>query len=380
MNPFRRLRWQMVFSHMLVVIAGVATIMLASRLIFISRADALIAPQLELLVAAGEDVDIAAATATLNQTFRGIIILSVILAAAGALLAGAVTSVLLTQRILNPLDRIVEASRRIANGRYEERIDVPSAALELTTVAEQFNLMAESLAQVEARRLALIGNVSHELRTPLTALQGYIEGLLDGLFPSSPETFAAMGQDISRLRRLIDDLQELSRVEAGQLKLTMTDFDLSRIVRRVTLQLEPQAQAKRLSLAFTPPADAAPVHADADRAAQILINLVGNAIRYTEEGGAITVTILPGPRTTVVQIADTGIGVPAAALPYLFERFYRVDSSRSRTSGGSGIGLTIARRLAWAMGGELTAASPGPGAGSTFTLTLPHARGATPKE
>ena len=241
-------------------------------------------------------------------------------------------------------------------------------------------LLAESLAQVESRRVALIGNVSHELRTPLTALQGYIEGLLDGLFPSSPETFAAMGQDISRLRRLIDDLQELSRVEAGQLTLTMKDFDLGEVVRRVTIQLEPQARGKMQSLTLAPLPAFTVVHGDPDRTAQVLINLVGNAIRYTQEVGNITVSLTSLPQLTRVDIVDDGIGIPAAALPFLFERFFRVDSSRSRASGGSGIGLTIARRLAWAMGGELTATSPGPGAGSTFSFILPRARGASAKE
>jgi len=226
--------------------------------------------------------------------------------------------------------------------------------------------------------VTLIGDVAHELRTPLTALAGYLEGLLDGLFPAEPETFNAMAQELRRLRRLIDDLQDLSRVEAGQISLNLAPQPLVPLVRQAVTALQPQAESKGVSLAFAPPQVAPEVLVDADRAVQIAHNLIGNAIRYTPEGGTITVSVGVAGRQAEVVVADTGIGIPAEVLPYIFERFYRVDSSRSRQSGGSGIGLTISRYLAWAMGGELVAASAGPGAGSTFTLSLPLAPVSSP--
>jgi histidine kinase len=233
--------------------------------------------------------------------------------------------------------------------------------------------MAEALEQVEQQRVALINNVAHELRTPLTGLEGYLEGLLDGLFSGDPETLAQMSQEVRRLHRLVDDLQALSLVEAGQISLYVETFDLIPIVERVVAQLKPQAMAQCLEMVTEHPPQIL-VYADSDRVAQVIVNLVGNAIRYTPDGGCITVRVNISDGLVQVEVQDTGLGIPAAALAYIFERFYRVDRSRSRNSGGSGIGLTIARHLAWAMGGDLSAVSPGPGQGSTFTFTLPLAQ------
>jgi histidine kinase len=202
-------------------------------------------------------------------------------------------------------------------------------------------------------------------------LEGYLEGLLDGVLPSDPETIGVMQHEVRRLRRLVDDLQQLSRVEAGQVALRIETFDLLPMVQRVITQLRPQLMAQSLEMIVDVPGQELWVRADPDRTAQILVNLIGNAIRYTPDDGSIRVRIRQTGNQASIIIEDTGIGIPAAALPYLFERFYRVDPSRSRVSGGSGIGLTIARHLAWAMGGEITATSPGLGQGSTFMLLLP---------
>jgi histidine kinase len=292
-----------------------------------------------------------------------------LVAAIGAVLAGLLTSLFLAREILQPLQNLAESSQRIADGRYSERVAVPSST-ELALVANHFNQMAEALEQVEQQRVALISNVSHELRTPLTGLSGYLEGLMDGLFNNDGETFVQMDQEVRRLRRLVDDLQALSRVEAGQISLHMDSIDLIPILKRVVNQLQPQAMAQCLELNTNQAPAELFVCADPDRTAQVLLNLVGNAIRYTPEGGCITVRVSSAGRMAQVEVEDNGVGISAEALPYIFERFYRVDRSRARSSGGSGIGLTISRHLAWAMGGDLTAASDGSGSGSTFTFTL----------
>jgi histidine kinase len=265
------------------------------------------------------------------------------------------------------------------------------ASDELAEVAGHFNQMAEALAQVEQQRVTLIGNVAHELRTPLSGLAGYLEGVMDGLLPADPETFAVMYQEVRRLRRLVNELQALSRVEAGQMELELQTFDLQAVVQQAVAQMRPQADERRLQLEIDlvggapgtkPATPTLMVYADPDRAAQVLLNLLSNAVRYTPEGGRVTVhagtvPAAPGERAArfaAVSVLDDGIGIPAESLPYLFERFYRVDPSRSRHSGGSGIGLAIARHLVWAMGGELTAHSEGVGQGSTFTFTLPLAQ------
>lgn len=350
---WRQLRWRIVAAHMVVVVVGVA--------LMVGLAYALVG-----WIAPGEPETLAA--------LRRVMGTAVSLAALGAIIAGVITSFLLAREILRPLRQIASSSQRIAQGHYTERV-APPASQELARVAENFNQMAEALEQVEKQRITLIGNVSHELRTPLAGLNGYLEGLLDGVFPNDEETFALMSQEVRRLRRLVDDLQALSRVEAGQIALQPADFDLIPLVERVLRQLQPQAEDGQLRLTADYAADSLPVYADADRVAQVLLNLVGNAIRYTPEGGWIQVKVYPDGQMASVAVNDNGIGIPPEALPYLFERFYRVDASRTRRSGGSGIGLTIARHLVWAMGGELTAVSPGLHQGSVFHFTLPREKG-----
>ncbi|HWQ14872.1 MAG TPA: ATP-binding protein [Roseiflexaceae bacterium] len=347
MSCWRQLRWRIVAVQALVVAVGVVTLIVTADLLAARAVDPALLP-----------------------AFRDAVARALAAAALAAAVVGTGASVLLAREILRPLRELARSSRRIAGGHYGERVAVPAAS-ELADVAESFNQMAQALAQVEHQRVALIGNVAHELRTPLAGLEGYLEGLLDGVLPSDPETIGAMQHEVRRLRRLVDDLQQLSRVEAGQVALRVETFDLAPLVQRVVTQLRPQLIAQRLELAVEVPGEALHVRADPDRTAQILVNLIGNAIRYTPDGGRISVRVRRDGDQASVAVEDTGVGIPAEALPYIFERFYRVDPSRSRASGGSGIGLTIARHLAWAMGGEIVAASPGLGQGSTFTLSLP---------
>ena len=369
---FRQLRWRIVIANMIVVVVGVAIVLLMAFLI----TTRIVPEAVETSLAALAEADagsLAGEADALLDSFRQSILTAVTVAAIGAIIAGLIASYLLAKEILRPLDAIATSSERIARGHYNERVAVPPSD-ELALVAENFNQMAEALARVEEQRIALIGNVSHELRTPLTGLNGYLEGLLDGVFPANDETFALMDHEIRRLRRLVDDLQALSRVESGQISLHLADFDVIPEIQRVVAQLRPQAEAQRLTIVCDFGETAVLVHADVDRVAQVLTNLLGNAIRYTPDGGIITVVVHEKQTVAQVDVVDTGMGIPLEALPYIFERFYRVDASRTRQSGGSGIGLTISRYLVWAMGGELTAVSEGTGKGSTFSFTLPLAR------
>lgn len=347
MSLWRQIRWRIVAVQALVVVVGVVTLMITADLLATRVIDPALLPN-----------------------FRQAMSQSLLLAALAAILVGTATSILLAREILRPLRELSRSSQRIADGHYDERIAVP-AFTELADVAQSFNQMADVLAHIEQQRVALIGNVAHELRTPLAGLEGYLEGMLDGVLPDDPETIAAMQHELRRLRRLVDDLQQLSRVEAGQMSLRIEKFDLVPLVQRVVAQLRPQLIAQSLDLIVELPEPRLLVCADPDRSAQVLINLIGNAMRYTAEDGSIKLRVRRNSHQASVCIEDNGIGIPEAALPFIFERFFRVDPSRSRSSGGSGIGLTIARHLAWAMGGDITAASPGPGLGSTFTLSLP---------
>ena len=365
MRRLQQLRWQLVTAQLLVVAVGMLVLALTADLL----GGRIFATGLQVVLDQITSMSPAAIKSVLLTSFRSAVTQALLVAGVAATLVGLTTSTLLLRRILRPLSDIAERSRRIAEGRYDERVTVPSSE-ELAVVAKNFNAMAESLEHVEQQRVALIGNVAHELRTPLTGIEGYLEGLIDGVFPPEPATFVEMQHEVRRMRRLVDDLQTLSNVEAGQVRLHFTTVDLEVVARRVVAQLRPQIATSSLEVVVEPGVGPLLVWADADRVAQILLNLVGNAMRHTPEGGCITVRLSSTGSHGCVEIIDTGVGIAATELALIFERFYRVDRSRSRASGGSGIGLTIARHLAWAMGGDLTATSPGPGQGSCFTLTL----------
>ncbi len=359
----KSLRWRLIGAQMLVVMVGVITLALGLEVML--RGLDLTSWTEGLALSANEQVVIA-------MMVRKIVWNALLIAAGLATLTGVIGSVMINRHILYPLEEITRSSSAIAKGQYTQRVTVPESD-ELASLATNFNQMAEALEQVEAQRVTLIGNVAHELRTPLTGLEGYLEGLLDGIFPPQAETFGQMHIEVRRLSRLVNDLQALSRIESGEIPLNLAKIDLIGVIERVITQLHPQAEAQELTLTFSQPQKPLLVMADSDRSAQLLLNLVGNAIRYTPEGGQITVYGHKRDGFAEVTVEDNGIGIPPDALPYLFERFYRVDRSRARRSGGSGIGLTIARQLTWAMGGDLSAESDGVGQGSCFRFTLPLA-------
>ena len=292
-------------------------------------------------------------------------------AALAAMLVAVVLSLIFSRSIISPVRAMSLATQRIADGHYDERVQVPGAD-QLAQLAMRFNQMAEKLNQVESMRRRLIGDVSHELRTPLTAIKGSMEGLMDGVLPAANETYQQIHAEADRLNRLVDDLQELSRVEARAYELDIRPVEVSSLVRTVTKRLSPQAESKRITLDLELAPDLPHVLADEDRAVQVLTNLTGNALQYTPEGGRITITAKRIGGEVQIAVRDTGIGIPPEHLSQIFDRFYRVDKSRSRQSGGgSGIGLTIARALVEAHGGRICAESAGEGQGSTFTFTLP---------
>ena len=367
---YKRLRWRLIGSQFLVALVGVAIMLLATRITITQAAPLVIRP---ILISLIESPTLLAQTeAALLIAFRNVVLLSVFVAAVGAISAGVVSSYILWRTLIHPLRQVANSSQRIANGRYSERVIIPQNSGEaMAQLAINFNEMTIALEQVEQKRIALLGNISHELRTPLTGIKGYVEGLIDGLLPGNTETFNWMLREVNRLSRLVEDIQNLSRVEAGQVRLDLQTFNLLDVVNRIAAHLQPQLHKKHLSLAIDTQQTTILVYADADRTTQVFLNLLSNAMQYTPENGRITIRLSPHQHMAHIEVQDTGIGIPPAALPYLFERFYRVDPSRSRKSGGSGIGLTIVRHLILAMGGTISASSPGEGQGATFTFTLP---------
>jgi histidine kinase len=309
----------------------------------------------------------------LYREFRASFADALLLAALAAGGVAILVSLFLSRGITAPVRALTDASRDIADGQYSKRVAARSPD-ELGELAHSFNQMAEKLEQVEAMRRQLVGDVSHELRTPLSAIKGSMEGLIDGVLPATPETYQQIRQEADRLARLVDDLQELSRVEAGAYSLERHPLSVAKLVQAVLKRLAPQALTKNIVIHQEIPDDLPSVLVDADRITQVLVNLVGNALQYTPAGGDVTLSAERKAKEILIFVADTGIGIPAEHLPHLFTRFYRVDKSRSRQAGGgSGIGLTIARYMVEAHGGRIWAESQGDGKGSTFMFTLPVA-------
>lgn len=310
------------------------------------------------------------------EQFRSGVNEALLIAAGIALLAAILVSLLISRRIILPLRDITQASLRISAGQYNQRVNTQGLSAgqddELAQLAQAFNQMAEKLENTERMRSQLIGDVSHELLTPLTAIKGSMEALVDGILPATPETFEQVEQEADRLQRLARDLQELSRVEAGAYKLEMQPIYLPELLQTAIERVQTQFMLKEVQLISQFSPELPSVQADPDRLLQVLINLLSNAYQYSTAGGQVVLKAAAQSNEVLISVKDNGMGIPAEHLPHLFTRFYRVDKSRSRQSGGgSGIGLAIARHLVEAHGGTIWAESAGLGQGSTFTFTLP---------
>ena len=257
---------------------------------------------------------------------------------------------------------------RIARGHYAERVPVDEPA-ELGELATSFNEMARSLEATERRRLQLVGDVAHELRTPLTTLDGYLEGLEDGVIEPSDDTWRLLRSETGRLTRLVTDLSELWRAEARQLSLHVDVVDLSVVATEVADRFAPLSAGRGLTVEV--PTTSAIVRADHDRVAQIVGNFLSNAIRHAPDGSTVRIAVDQDADVARLGITDRGPGLAPDQMEAVFERFYRADPARSRSGGGSGIGLTIARALAEAMGGRAWAEPTSDGVGITFVVELP---------
>lgn len=308
----------------------------------------------------------------LNASFHDAVNEVILVATLAGVAAAVAVSTITTGRIIGPLRAMMQASRRIASGDYHHRVQAVSED-ELGELAVSFNRMAEALERTEQRRLELIGNVAHELRTPLSSIRGTLEALTDGVLAPEPATFLSAQREVTRLQRLVHDLEELSRAEAGQIPLNRQPAAPNELIQAAVERLRPQFEDKDVGLEVAASADLPALLVDSGRIMQVLLNLLGNALQYTSPGGRVTVQAATQRHQLLITIKDTGIGISDAELPHIFERFYRVDKSRSRAGGGSGIGLTISKHLIEAHGGEIWADSPGPGQGSSFYFTLPPA-------
>ncbi len=287
----------------------------------------------------------------------------------GATAAGGL-SYLVAKRIAQPLTQMEYITKKFATGQMDERmpaLEIP----ELNRLGKSFNRMAASIEDVEQRRRQLIGDLSHELRTPLTVVRGYLEELADGRIEPSAEIYLRLAKETRRLERLVNELQELSKAEAGHLPIDLQPVNLRPLLESLVEKFADQVLEDGPVLKLDCPPQLPPVLADIDRTEQVLVNLIGNALRYTDKG-AIIVTAATQADKLWVAVADTGTGIAPEDLPHVFDRFWRADRTRSRDSGGSGLGLAISRRLVELQGGQIQVESQ-LGAGSTFRFCLPLA-------
>lgn len=292
-------------------------------------------------------------------------------AAVTSLLAAAGVGWLMTRRVVAPLRAMTRASARIAGGTYHDRLDA-AAPGEVGDLAEAFNTMAATLEQSEAQRVRLLADVSHEFRTPLSNLKGYLEGLEDGVFELDRPTLDACGRQLQRLERLVDDLSLLSRVETGQLALRPRPIAVADILEEARAAVRARFDRKGVRLAIEPPRLPLTVHADPERVAQVLANLLANALRYTPAGRRATLRARRVAADEVLfELEDEGPGMSAEILPHVFQRFFRGDGARGADGdSGSGIGLTLVKQLVERQGGRVGVDST-PGSGSRFWFTLP---------
>lgn len=360
----RRLRGRLLLSHL--VVAGAT---LGTMLVGVS----LVGPGYfaEAMGHAADDPHGPVMDALTLAAFDDAMRTALLAAAATALIAAVVVSLAISGRIAGPVSRLASAAHRVAAGHYAERVPTAGEG-EVAELAEAFNVMSGALEEDERRRLQLVGDVAHELRTPLTTLDGYLEGLEDGVIDAKPETWQLLRRETGRLNRLVGDLAELWRAEARQLPLRLDKVDVAPILDEVAERFRPDAAGRGMTVEVEPTATLT-TWADRDRVVQMVSSYLSNAVRYAPDGSRVRLGASTRNGEVLISVADEGPGLSTDQVERLFERFYRADPSRSRALGGSGIGLAITRAVAEAMNGRAWAESDGPGQGSTFLIALPAA-------
>lgn len=354
-------RWRLFFSYLAIILALVVVLSLAVRSIGIRAVAAHMSGMPGSSAMMAGDLE-KAVTAGLNQ--------AVLWGAVAAVVAAVIASLLVSGWITRPLRQMAEVAGRIAGGDYAERVAYESGD-DIGRFAGAFNNMAGQLQKTEEVRRELLGTISHEIRTPLATIEGYMQGLMDGVIPAEPETYDLVRRESSRLSRLVNDVERLSRLEAGGELIRPEQLRVAEVVEGVVSSMRPLFDQAGLSLVTNLQEPRLEVWADPDKFAQILGNLLSNSLRYTPAGGRVQVGAEAKESVVLFAVEDNGIGIPSEDLPHVFERFYRVDKSRSQAGGGSGIGLAVVKALVEQMGGSIGAESA-PGRLTRFTFVLPR--------
>lgn len=292
-------------------------------------------------------------------------------AVTAGIIAGGVAlllALIFTYHLVEPIQELTNAANKLGDGDLAQRVDVHGND-ELATLGKTFNLMADSLQRAQETRKVLTADIAHELRTPLAIQRANLEAIQDGIYPPSNDILNIILEQNLMLSRLVNDLRLLAIADAGQLNLSISRIDFNSFISHVLERFKAQADNKKVRLEFEP-GQIPKINGDIGRLEQILNNLLSNAVRHTQKGGKISVKTTLAVNFVNLEVKDNGPGIPQEDLPHIFNRFYRVDKSRNREDGGTGIGLAIAKKLAEAHGGDLIAANH-PDGGAVFTLKLP---------
>ncbi len=354
------------FTAQLLVIAITFTALLVTVL--------LVAPGLFLhhLRMTGEDSPSVQSHA--QEAFETSVGLALLSAAAVAVVAAIVLSWFLARRVSRPITDLATSAEAVSHGNYDVVVPETGFGTELETLSQSFQDMADSLATTDEARTQMLSDLSHEIRTPLATLEAHIDGLEDGVIPTNAATYEVMRGQVHRLRRLATDVRLSAQAQEHALDLHPAPTKVSELVRTACALYAPRYQEKAVRLDDRCHDDHEIfVLVDRDRMQQVLGNLLENALRHTPAGGTVSVRCRHQGHNVAISITDTGVGIASDELGRVFHRFQRLDNSRQSDSGGSGLGLTIARALVQSQNGDLTAHSDGPGTGSTFTIRLPSA-------
>ena len=307
-----------------------------------------------------------------EQAYQHATALSIAVAITVAASTAFVVTAYLSRRLHRSVVELSQAASAIAEGHYDIRVAPPQLGDEFENLAGSFNQMAQRLQSVESTRRRMFGDLAHEIRTPVAVLEAYLEAVEDGVKTLDPQTIAMLREQTGRLVRFSADAGALAQAEESHTAIARGPVDTAELLTALKAAFADRYAAKAVAL-HTEAGDTAPIWADRQRLTQVLGNLLDNALRHTPAGGHVTLTTTRRGPEVAFTVTDDGDGIPAGHLPHVFERFYRADSARDRGHGGSGIGLAIAKALTEAHGGHISAASRGPGQGTTFTVAVPVA-------
>ena len=309
-----------------------------------------------------------------EQAYRDANLITLAVALPTALISALLASLWLSRRLRTPLQDLTRAATSLTAGNYRIRVAAGEAGPEVTTLAHAFNTMADRLEHTEQVRRQMLSNLAHEMGTPLSVLTVYLNGLQDGVVDWNNATHTIMADQLARLTRLMEDIDDISLAQEHRIDLDLAEEGLGDLLHTAAAAAGEAYADKGVDLQVETITDTARVLVDRQRFGQVMSNLLSNALRHTPAGGQVRISVhRQGASTALIHVADDGEGIPPGQLGHIFERFYRGggDAVRSRDNGGAGIGLTISKALIEAHGGTLTATSPGPGRGAVFALRLP---------